>query len=165
MKEKIKLGAVNLSSDSIGLNLMVSLLNEFDNEDLLSNTAIRKFRDFQANITEVPKSDYICNALKRDVLDAVVIEYQEFINIPEIKLNDYVFVPFGVKHNNPLYSIGDISEEKQRALKLFSYYATSVHSERLAEECGFEVEQTYISEIPEIDEETVLKVWNLLNEK
>ena len=35
-----------------------------------------------------------------------------YINSPELKA-DYVFTPFGYRHDSPLYSVGNLSDEKR----------------------------------------------------
>ena len=54
----------------------------------------------------------------KGIVDGVVMEYQSYQNDPTLQRN-YEFIPFGVRHDNPLYSIGSISAEKKEVIAAF----------------------------------------------
>jgi Ca-activated chloride channel family protein len=56
-------------------------------------------------------------AAKSSLLDSFVLEYQTYMNTPDIRY--YEFTPFGFRHDNPIYAIGELSAEKRKILTEF----------------------------------------------
>ena len=61
------------------------------------------------------------DAAKSGMLDAFVLEYQTYVNAPDLK-GGYVFTPFGVRHDSPLYALGDLPQEKLDIIKKFAEF-------------------------------------------
>lgn len=59
------------------------------------------------------------DAAESGVLDGFIMEYQTYTNNADLK--KYIFTPFGVRHDNPVYSIGTLSKEKQEAWRRLLY--------------------------------------------
>ena len=143
------MGYTNPFVSSTGLNFLINTLYTYDADDILSQTAADGFRTFQENVPLVSYNTLqMRNAAESGSLDAMVMEYQLYVNDPTLK-NNYIFTPFGVRHDNPLYAIGDLSKDKTDALKLFAQYCLSSESQSYASECGFNQNEKYISELPD----------------
>ncbi len=134
---EIAMGYTNPYASSTGMNFLISTLSYFDHENPLSSTAISGFQKFQEN---VPFVSYITmqmrTAAESGSLDAFILEYQTYFNDSTLK-RDYQFIPFGVRHDSPMYAIGELNSEKQELLNVFTQYCTSTESQKLAKEYGF----------------------------
>lgn len=134
---EIAMGYTNPYASSTGMNFLVSTLSYFDEQNPLSSNAISGFQKFQEN---VPFVSYITmqmrTAAESGSLDAFILEYQTYFNDSTLK-RDYTFIPFGVRHDSPMYAIGSLSSEKTEVLNLFTEYCTSSESQDLATKYGF----------------------------
>ena len=64
----------------------------------------------------------------KGIVDGVVMEYQSYQNDPTLQRN-YEFIPFGVRHDNPLYSIGNVSAEKKEVIAAFVSFCAQNQAE------------------------------------
>jgi len=136
-KDGLAMGYTNPYASSTGLNFLVSTLSKFDSENLLSDKAVSGFQEFQANVPFVSYTTMqMRDAVSTGSLDAFVLEYQTYCNDADLTRN-YVFTPFGVPHNNPMYAVGQLEDSKLQALKKFTEYAKSEKSQKLATDYGF----------------------------
>lgn len=162
---EIAMGYTNPFSSATGLNFLVSTLNTFDNKDILSQGAIEGFEKFQNNI---PLVSYTTLQMRESAesgkLDGFIMEYQTYINSPELK-DSYVFTPFGVRHDSPLYSIGKLSDEKKQILDKFIEFYKGDKYKKLSTEYGFNNLDDYKSEVELIDGNTIFKAQKLWKEK
>lgn len=162
--DEIAMGYTNPYASSTGLNFLMSCLYAFDYDNPLSDTATEMFQQFQANVPVVSYNTVqMQGAINSGVLDGMVLEYQVFANSPELR--NYKFIPFGVRHDSPLYSIGNVSEDKAEAFEMFAQFATSEENQKSAEEYGFGGHSDYVSEIPEADGNTLLDAQALWKDK
>jgi Ca-activated chloride channel homolog len=162
---EIAMGYTNPFASSTGLNFLLSTLNTFDSKDLLSETAIQGFEKFQTNIPFVAYTTLqMRDSAKSGVLDGFILEYQTLMNTPELK-NDYVFTPFGVRHDSPMYAIGDLSPVKQEILNKFDEFCKSAESQKLASDYGFNKLDEYTPEIADIDGDVISQAQKLWKEK
>lgn len=160
INNEIAMGYTNPYASSTGLNFLMSSLYCFDANDPLSDEAVAGFQAFQANVPVVSyNTTQMQGAIDSGVLDAMIMEYQTFVNTSELR--NFIFVPFGVRHDNPLYSIDTLSAEKQQAMDLFAEFATNAESQKSAKEYGFGANANYVSEIPEADGNTLLDAQEL----
>lgn len=162
---EIAMGYTNPFISSTGLNFLVSTLYSYDSEDLLSETAVDGFKQFQEN---VPLVSYNTLQMRKSAesgsLDAFVMEYQSYINDPTLK-NDYVFTPFGVRHDSPMYAVGTLSANKNAVLEKFCEYCLNDASQSLATEYGFNNNNSYKSELPtDIDGSKLISAQKLYKE-
>lgn len=133
---KLIMGYTNPLASSTGLNFLLSTLNYFDADDMLSETAKEGFTKFQNNIPYVAYTTIqMRDGASSGKLDGMIMEYQTYVNDKE--LSKYEFIPFGVRHDNPLYSVGNLSDEKKAVLEQFVKYSTNEKSQSLATEYGF----------------------------
>ena len=89
------------------------------------------------------------------------MEYQTYINSPELK-TDYIFTPFGYRHDSPLYSVGNLSNEKKEILNKFIEFYKQDKYQELAVKDGFNALEDYKFEIENLDGNTILqaqKIW------
>lgn len=162
---EIAMGYTNPFTSSTGLNFLISTLSTFDGKDLLGSKAVEGFEKFQSNIPFVSYTTLqMRESAKSGVLDGFIMEYQTFINSPELT-SDYVFTTFGVRHDSPLYSIGELSPEKKEILNKFVQFCKGEKYQNLAVEYGFNKMNDYISEIGEIKGDTIIQAQKLWKEK
>ncbi|MCQ2407481.1 MAG: VWA domain-containing protein [Oscillospiraceae bacterium] len=142
VKSEITMGYTNPYASSTGLNFLVSALEEFDSADILGQNATEKFRSFQQNVPFVAYSTLqMREAAKNGVLDAFLMEYQGYYNATELR--DYEFIPFGVRHDSPMYAIGDLSAEQNETLNVFTEYCMNEKSQNSAKKYGFNALDDY----------------------
>ena len=164
-ENEIAMGYTNPFASSTGMNFLVSTLSTFDNKDLLSDKAIGGFEKFQTNIPFVAYTTLqMRESAQSGVLDGFILEYQTYENTPELKKN-YVFTPFGVRHDSPMYAIGNLTDEKKEILNKFIEFCKNSQSQKLATEYGFNKLDDYTPEIPDIGGDTIVEAQKLWKEK
>lgn len=142
----IAMGYTNPLSSATGLNFLVTTLYMYDHNDILSDDATEGFRNFQNNVPYVAYTTLqMRESAKSGSLSGMVMEYQTYINDEDLADN-YTFIPFGVSHNNPIYSVGDLSEDEQYALDEFIQYCKADNAQNLAKQYGFN-QYDYDSEV------------------
>lgn len=147
VEDGLAMGYTNPYASSTGINFLVSTLAKFDQENLLSNEAVKGFQKFQENVPFVSYTTLqMRDAVNTGVLDAFILEYQTYINDAELARN-YVFTPFGVPHNNPMYSIGNLDEEQLSVLNSFTEYCLNDKSQKSALDYGFNQNKDYTNDI------------------
>jgi Ca-activated chloride channel homolog len=148
---ELSMGYTDPFASSTGLNFLVTALNTFDSSDLLGDKAVEGFQKFQANVPFIASTTLqMRDAAKTGMLDAFVLEYQTYVNAPDLK-SGYVFTPFGVRHDSPLYALGDLSQEKLAIIKKFAEFTLQDKYQALAEDKGFNGLNDYISELEPVE--------------
>jgi len=162
---EMAMGYTNPFASSTGLNFLISTLCTFDSTDMLSEKAVQGFEKFQTNIPFVAYTTMqMRDSAKSGVLDGFILEYQTFVNTPELKY-DYIFTPFGVRHDSPIYAIGDLSAEKKEILKKFIEFCKSAEYQKLASEYGFNKFDNYSPEMGSIKGDVISQAQKLWKEK
>jgi Ca-activated chloride channel family protein len=69
--------------------------------------------------------------------DTFVMEWQTYTNTDSLQ-SGFEFIPFGVRHDNPLYSVGEPSDTDAETLDRFAEFAARPEYRELAEEFGFD---------------------------
>lgn len=161
---EIAMGYTNPFQSATGLNFLVSTLVTFDSNNPLSEKAIEGFEAFQSNIPLVAHTTLqMKSSAESGMLDGFIMEYQTYINSPELKA-EYIFTPFGFRHDSPLYGVGDLSEEKKEVLKRFiEFYKQDKYSE-LASKYGFNNLNDYKCEISDLSGDTIIQAQKLWKE-
>lgn len=161
---EIAMGYTNPFQSATGLNFLVSTLVTFDSNNPLSEKAIEGFEAFQSNIPLVAHTTLqMKSSAESGMLDGFIMEYQTYINSPELKA-EYIFTPFGFRHDSPLYGVGNLSEEKKEILKRFiEFYNQDKYSE-LASKYGFNNLNDYKCEISDLSGDTIIQAQKLWKE-
>ena len=140
---ELQMGYTYPYTSATGLNFLVNSLQYFDSSDMLSADSINKFQQLQKGIPFVCyTTDQMVNAMQSGTLQAGVTEYQAYVNSPVLK-SSYEFIPFGYKHSNPLYSVGELNSDQQEALDAFVEFAMSSDRQAKAKENGFNQELNF----------------------
>lgn len=116
---KMMMGYSNPYTSATGLNFLLSALASGGNDNIVDTAAVENFQKFQANVPLVSfTTQQMVQSADKGVVDGLVMEYQSYQNDPTLQRN-YEFIPFGVRQDNPLYSIGNISAEKKEVIAAF----------------------------------------------
>lgn len=144
---RIAVGYTNPYASSTGLNFLATVLMTFaggDESKMLSPEVASTFEAFQANVPFVAMTTLqMRDSVRQDgSLDAFVMEYQTFIKTAELQ-SGYRFIPFGIRHDNPLYAVGAPGVEKLSVLKQFAKFMDSRKYRDKAVEYGFNPTMSY----------------------
>lgn len=164
-ENELAMGYTDPFASSTGLNFLLTALSTFDSSDLLGETAVRGFEKFQANVPFIASTTLqMRDAAKTGMLDAFVLEYQTYVNAADLKTG-YVFTPFGVRHDSPLYALGDLPQEKIDILKEFANFVSDDKYQKLGTEKGFNGMEQYVPELQTPDGATLSAAQKLWKEK
>lgn len=123
------MGYSNPYTSATGLNFLLSALASGGNDNIVDTAAVENFQKFQANVPLVSfTTQQMVQSADKGVVDGLVMEYQSYQNDPTLQRN-YEFIPFGVRHDNPLYSIGNISAEKKEVIAAFVSFCAQNQAE------------------------------------
>jgi Ca-activated chloride channel family protein len=160
VKNEIVMGYTNPLASSTGLNFLLSTLNYYDPKDLLSEKAKSGFTTVQNN---VPYVAYTTMQMRESAasgkLSGMVMEYQTYVNDEE--LSKYEFIPFGIRHDNPLYEVGTLSADKKAVLDKFAEFCLNESSQQKATDYGFNGMNEYTGEAYDTNGGTVLQAQQL----
>jgi Ca-activated chloride channel family protein len=158
---KVAMGYTYPYTSSTGLNFLVSSLYSFDNADPLSAKAVGEFQKFQANVPFVCyTTQQMRGAMQSGSLNACIMEYQTYANDSTLQ-KKYDFYPFGARHDNPLYEVGDIGAEKEEALRAFAEYCLEPDRQKTATRYGFNQLDSYKAIEPDFDALTLINAQQL----
>lgn len=130
-------GYTNPFVSTTGLNFLASVLTNFDSTNPLSNTAIDGFKKFQDNVPFVAYNTLqMRTAAENGTFTAMMMEYQSFSQDAALTSN-YKFIPFGIRHDNPLVAVSSATADEKAALKLFAEFCKSDSAKKLADQYGF----------------------------
>ncbi len=132
------MGYTNPYQSSTGLNFLLTVLDEFSQQDetqFLAPDVSSAFEAFQAGIPFVAQNTLQMRdaAVDSGVLDALVMENQSWVNVTG--MGDYEFVPFGVRHDSPLYATAEADADEREVLALFVKFIEK--NQRVVREYGF----------------------------
>lgn len=162
---EIAMGYTNPLSSSTGANFLLSMLYTFDNGNPLGDKAVGEFEAFQNNLPFIAYTTLqMKDSAKSGMLDGFVFEYQQYVNSPDIKA-DYVFTPFGIRHDNPIYGIGKLSKEKKQILEEFIAFCKSDEGQKKASSYGFNGYDDYEFEIDNVTGELLTSAQKIWKEK
>jgi len=125
------MGYTNPYQSSTGLNFLLTVLNEFaegNEAEMLSPDVASAFEAFQAGVPFVAQTTLQMRdaAQGSGVLDAMVMEHQSWVNITG--MSDYTFIPFGVRHDSPLYATESADPLEREVLEKFAAFIGSQQS-------------------------------------
>lgn len=132
------MGYTNPYQSSTGLNFLITVLSAFaegDEAQLLAPDVASAFEAFQAGVPFVAQTTLQMRdaAVDSGVLDALVMEHQSWVNVTG--MGDYDFVPFGVRHDSPLYATGEADAAEREVLQLFAGFIEK--NQKKVREYGF----------------------------
>lgn len=153
LEGNLTIGYPNPYSSSTGMNFLINALYVSDSNNLLSDTAIEQFQEFQKKVSLTSfTTQQLVKSAENGTVDCLVMEYQQYINDATIQTK-YKFIPFGYSHNNPLYQIGSLSQTESEVVSLF--VKECEENSALAKKNGFNAEIGYEEEMPEISGNTI----------
>ncbi len=119
------MGYTNPYQSSTGLNFLLTVLNAFsdgDESQMLSPDVASAFEAFQVGVPFVAQTTLQMRdaAQGSGVLDALVMEHQSWVNVTGMK--GYQFIPFGVRHDSPLYATPEADKAERQVLVLFAEF-------------------------------------------
>jgi Ca-activated chloride channel family protein len=100
-------------------------------------------------------------AAGKGTLDGFILEYQSYVNDSNLK-NNYQFIPYGFRHDNPLVMIE--GSKNEAILKAFADFCQSEQAQKKATEYGFNGNEKYKSDYKAVDGNTLLSAQNLYKE-
>ena len=158
---KVSMGYTYPYTSSTGLNFLVSSLYSFDNADPLSVQATSEFQKFQSNVPFVCyTTQQMRSAMSSGSLNACIMELQTYQNDSTLQ-SKYKFFPFGARHDNPLYEVGNIGSEKEEVLRAFTEFCLSDDQQKAATRYGFNQNNEYKPTEPDFDAVTLLSAQQL----
>ncbi len=156
----VVIGYTNPLSNEDGLNFFIAMLQSFDKDYLLSDNATSKLRSFQDKIPYVSYDmTQLQESLRNGTIDGFASNYQAYYTNPSLR-NNYDFVPYGYRQDNPIYEIGELPSNKKEILNQFIAYCTSQDNQTLATNLGFNGHSDYTYSMPELDGNTILDSQN-----
>jgi Ca-activated chloride channel family protein len=162
---EFSMGYTDPFASSTGLNFLVTALNSFDSSNILGDKAVQGFEKFQANVPFIASTTIqMREAAKSGMLDGFVLEYQTYVNAADFK-SGYVFTPFGVRHDSPLYALGELPQAKLDIIKKFADFVAQGNYQQSAKEKGFNNLEDYKSELAAVDGNLLSSAQKLWKEK
>ena len=141
----LSIGYTNPLTSPIGLNFVVSMLATFDASNPNSMEASTDFSEFQNSVNSVSYStNQMIKAVNSGMVNSFVIDYQSFLTNEELK-NSFVFIPFGVRHDYPLYRMA--TTDKSEVLEAFADSCYSEEVQNYAKRCNFFGYEEYVSNV------------------
>ncbi|MAT06238.1 MAG: hypothetical protein CL424_14465 [Acidimicrobiaceae bacterium] len=139
------MGYTDPFASSTGLNFLLTVLYsiaEGDADQLTSPDVASVFEQFQRQVpfvalTTLQMRDSVDN--DNGTLDTFVMEWQTYANTDSLQ-SGYEFIPFGVRHDNPLHAVGELTPAQTETLELFAEFAEQAEYRDLAADFGFDPE-------------------------
>ncbi len=157
------MGYTNPYQSSTGLNFLLTILKSFadgDESQMLSPDVASAFEVFQAGVPFVAQTTLQMRdaAQGSGVLDAMVMEHQSWVNVTGMK--DYRFVPFGIRHDSPLFATPEANDAEREVLKLFAQFIEK--QQNVVDNFGFGNNPDY-TDAYQIQDNTIIaqaqKIW------
>ncbi|WP_320823910.1 vWA domain-containing protein [Reinekea sp.] len=160
------MGYTNPYQSSTGLNFLLTVLHAFaqgEERQMLDPDVASAFEAFQRGVPFVAQNTLQMRdaTVNSGVLDAFVMEYQTFINANG--LGGYEFVPFGVRHDSPLYATAEASEDERLVLSQFAQFIQA--NAGIAKKYGFAANLNYQSSYELNDGAVILNAQRLWKDK
>jgi len=132
------MGYTNPYQSSTGLNFLVLVLNSFaqgEESQMFSPDVASAFEAFQAGVPFVAQNTLQMRdaVVGSGVLDALVMEHQSWVGVTG--MDEYEFIPFGIRHDSPLYATPETDPAEHEVLQLFAKFIESQN--QLSSNFGF----------------------------
>lgn len=150
----------NPINSSVGLNFIASVFSKFNITDFSCVDGMTDFSEFHKSISLVSfNNEQLENAIAQKSINAFAIDYQTFMK--KEKNKDYEFILFGTSENNPIYSVGEITENESKILESFSDYFSNASVKQYIQKLGYSLKGVddlkYYENINSIS--TILYIW------
>ena len=165
----VVMGYTNPFASSTGLNFLLTVLDEFADGDESRLTAPDVASVLEQFQQQVPFVAFTTLQMRESVendngsLDAFVMEWQTYIQTDSLR-SGFEFIPFGVRHDNPLYAVGDVSPGELETLEAFAEFSQRDRYRNLAEDYGFDPPE-YTSDVAIPSGSSLIAAQNLWKEK
>lgn len=146
---KLSFGYTDPSTSATGMNFLITILNQYDPDDPFGEKAAEHLSAFQEHIPYVAYTTMqMTEGASKGSLDGLVSEYQQYQN-NSLLSGEYDFIPFGVRHDSPLYISKEAEQDPDRseAAKKFYNFTQSDEMQTLAEQKGFNGNGDYKSKL------------------
>ena len=137
------MGYTDPFASSTGLNFLLTVLDsiaEGDETQLTSPDVASVFEQFQRQVPFVALTTLqMRDSVENDTgtLDTFVMEWQTFANTDSLQ-SGFEFIPFGVRHDNPLYAVGELTPAESETLELFAEFTGQPEFQESARDFGFD---------------------------
>lgn len=160
------MGYTNPYQSSTGLNFLITILDSFsqgDESQYLSPDVSSALTAFQGGVPFNAQNTLQMReaTLNSDVLDGFVMEYQTFINASG--LSEYIFIPFGIRHDSPLIATPEADDSEREVLSLFATFLAS--KSELLSQYGFGKKAQYKSSYTVKDSAVIAKAQALWKQR
>ena len=165
----VVMGYTNPFASSTGLNFLLTVLDEFADGDESRLTAPDVASVLEQFQQQVPFVAFTTLQMRESVendngsLDAFVMEWQTYIQTDSLR-SGFEFIPFGIRHDNPLYAVGDVSPGELETLQAFAEFSQRDRYRNLAEDYGFDPPD-YTSDVAIPSGSSLIAAQNLWKEK
>ena len=160
---KMMMGYSNPYTSATGLNFLLSALANSGSDNIVDTTAVESFQKFQTNVPLVSfTTQQMVQSADKGVVDGLVMEFQSYQNDPTLQRN-YEFIPFGIRHDNPLYSVGSISADKKEVITAFVSFCEQ--NKAVATKDGFNGMDDYTYVGKEFDGNTIAQAQSVWKEE
>jgi Ca-activated chloride channel family protein len=166
---EVVMGYTDPFASSTGLNFLLTVLDTFaeGQEDRLVDADVASvFEQFQQQVPFVALTTLqIRESVEKEngTLDAFVMEWQTFVNTDTLD-SGFEFIPFGIRHDNPLYAVGDLPPEQLEVLEEFATFASGSDFAGEAARFGFDP-PAYESEVAIPSGDTLIQAQRLWKDK
>jgi len=166
---ELVMGYTNPFASSTGLNFLITVLDDFAEGDEARLVAPDVASVFEAFQEQVPFVAFTTLQMRESVekdngsLDAFVMEWQTYDNTDSLR-SGFEFIPFGIRHDNPLYAFDSATPQEREVLELFAQHMRSDDLQRKAEEFGF-APPDYVSDVAVPSGETLIEAQQLWKDK
>ena len=166
---ELVMGYTDPFASSTGLNFLLTVLDSIadgDESQLTSPDVASVFEQFQRQVPFVALTTLqMRDSVENDTgtLDTFVMEWQTFTNTDSLQ-SGFEFIPFGVRHDNPLYGVGDLTAAQTETLELFAAFAERPEYQELEAEFGFDPAD-HTAEIETPSGSTLIEVQNVWKDK
>lgn len=139
------MGYTDPFASSTGLNFLLTVLDSIaggDQSKLTDPAVASVFEQFQRQVPFVALTTLqMRDSVENDTgtLDTFVMEWQTFSNTASLD-SGWEFIPFGVRHDSPLYAVGDLSAAQSEVLAAFADFSQQPEYQELAVDYGFDPE-------------------------
>lgn len=143
LEGKLKIGYPNPINSPTGLNFVVSMLSGLDEANPNSIEATTDFNEFQGKANVFYSTNQMLKAAEKGEINAFVMEHQAF---DSTEMDDkYVFIPFGMRHDYPLYEMSNNTDEQNEVLLKFVEFCQNENT--YSTEMKFNEDSEYISTV------------------